>query len=553
MLERPPLFHEHLRQNLLRLCLILLGVLTTRPSLMAQAPSGAAPATTDPVRSEIELNQGIVEFELNRYAAALDRLSNVEPGDASAAYYRGLSLIALQRAKEAVGDLESVARRPGAPAEVKLDLAVAQLGAGQAPRAQTTLENYVKTHPEDPYGHYFLGVALFRQKRYPEATAELDRVADDTRFAPYLNFYHGLRSYAEGDGQHLAFLDEYQAAGATGPTADLTRRLLDGSAQPNQGPYRPTITPNGVQGPDPNRRWNLAVLSGYAYNTNVPLLPGLTSTPVGMLGTTGGRADSSWTLGSFGEYRLVQNENWVLGLIGSTYDTWQFRLDRFNFQDYMGGAYSNVALGRRMILGNRYEFHEDLLGGKQFASDHRLTPNFTIREGRDGTIGHITTYYEFEAIDISGLVYAAPALIRSGTIHSVGATQAFYLANGQGRLFLGFRHDQAFTAGSDFDRRSEQLDARIEYPLPFKMVGDIEARYFWDNYSNPNSLDFLNRARRDERIVARAGVQKFFTPHLSLRVEYVYTENDSNVTNLFGVHPYMYNQNLLNTQLIFDF
>ena len=387
----------------------------------------------------------------------------------------------------------------------------------------------------------------------PEAIAQLERVADDARFAPYLNFYRGLKSYAEGDDQHRDFLSQYQDDGATGPTADLTRRLLDGSAQPGRSPYRTGQGPNGVAGPDPNRRWNLAVLSGYDYDSNVALIPGLSSTPVGMLGKSGGPGDSRWTAASFAEYRLVQNEQWILGLIGSTYDTWQFRLDRFNFQDYMGGAYSNVALGKRFILGNRYEFHEDLLGGKQFAVDHRLTPNFTIREGSDGRIGHFTTYYEWESIDISGLVYAAPALIRSGNIHSVGATQAFYLADGGGRLFLGYRHDQAFTAGSDFDRRTEQLDARLEYPLPFKIVANVEARYFWDNYSNPNSIDFLNRARRDRRIEARVGLQRFINRNVSVRVEYIYTENDSNVANLFGVHPYMYNRNLMTTQLIYDF
>ena len=261
------------------------------------------------------------------------------------------------------------------------------------------------------------------------------------------------------------------------------------------------VGPNGVRGPNPDRRWNLAVLSGYDYDTNVALVPSLAFTPVG-LGSRGQARDSRWTLASFGDFRLVQNDDWVLGLIGSTYDTWQFNLSRYNFQDYMGGLYSNVALGPYWIFGTRYEFHESLLGGKQFATDHRLTPNITLREG---AVGHTTAYYEFEALDITGIPVLVPAQNRSGTINSVGVTQAFYLMNGAGRLFLGYRYDRANTRGLDFDRETNQLDARLEIPLPWKTVANIECRYFFNNYLHPNSLDFFGRDRRDRTVEARAG------------------------------------------------
>ena len=60
----------------------------------------------------------------------------------------------------------------------------------------------------------------------------------------------------------------------------------------------------------------------------------------------------------------------------------------------MGGVYSNVALaGATSSSAGRYEFHETLLAGHQFLTDHRLTPNLTLREG---TFGHTTAFYEFE-------------------------------------------------------------------------------------------------------------------------------------------------------------
>jgi hypothetical protein len=51
----------------------------------------------------------------------------------------------------------------------------------------------------------------------------------------------------------------------------------------------------------------------------------------------------------------------------------------------------------------------------------------------------------------------------------------------------------------------------------------------------------------------RTGLQKFFTEHLSLRLDYVYINNQSNVENLFNAQFYSYNRSVVGTQLIYDF
>ncbi len=76
-------------------------------------------------------------------------------------------------------------------------------------------------------------------------------------------------------------------------------------------------------------------------------------------------------------------------------------------------------------------------------------------------------------------------------------------------------------------------------------------RYVWDDYDNPNSLDFFGRARDDNRIEVRAGLQKNFAAPVSLRLDYTYIDNDSNTENLFGVRFYDYDRHIFSTQLIF--
>ena len=538
------------------LAVIMCYGLVVAPSLAQIIPPlDALTPASDPVWSELETNRAIFDFERGQYDEVLRRLKPIGIDESpSATYYRGLSLLSLKKAREALTQFEAVQRQSNAPAEVELDSAVAYLSLGDAKKAEEVLRFYLKSHPDDPYAHFFLGVSHFRQKKFDEAIAELNRTVSDAKLSQYLDFYKGLSSYAKGESGFKGYLENFRKSGGTsGASGDLTQQLLSTSGgptfRPGQSSGKNATGPNGVKGPNPDRRWNLAILSGYEYDTNVALVPGLSFTPVG-LGAGRNPKDSRWNLASFGEYRLIQKEKIVLGLIGSTYDTYQFKLDRYNFQDYMGGIYSNVAIGDRWILGSRYEFHEDLLGGKQFATDHRLTPNLTFREG---TLGHTTAYYEFEAIDLTGLPILVPAQNRSGTTNSVGVTQAFYLMNGAGRLFLGYRYDRANTVGLDYDRRTNQLDARLELPLPGKMVANIEGRYFFNDYLHPNSLDFFGRNRNDQTVEARAGVQKFFTRNLSLRVEYVYTSNNSNVQSLFGSSPFSYNRSVLSSMLIYDF
>jgi hypothetical protein len=507
----------------------------------------------DPVVAEVDLQRGIVAFQKGRYDEALTRLDGIRATVPGASYYRGLSLLGLKRNDDALREFESLRTMPGPHTEADLGVGVAQLALGDAKGAEAALGTYLKARPDDHYGHYMMGVALFQQGRSPDAREHFAIAKADANLSPYLAPYRDLVASVADD----AVLPPLPA---TSPTASIVPpennaprvNFMNRMTAPPGGPGTiPGPGTTGVGGAttgaaDPNRRWNLAIVNGYEYDTNVALAPSIALTGLGSLNQ---KIDSRYQLASFGEYRFIQREDLVAGLIGSTYDSFQFRLQQYNIQDYMGGMYSNLALGPKFILGGRYEFHDTLLGGNQFTTDHRVTPNLTYREG---DFGHFTSFYEFEALDVKGLALI-PAQRRTGNINAIGATQAIYLANGNGRLYLNYRYENAQTQGTDFDRNTHQLGVRLEYPLPGKMVLNTEFRQFFDNYNNPNSLDFLGHRRFDNRIEVRTGLQKFLNAHLSIRVDHVYTNNQSNVANLFGTSFYSYHRNTLATQLIYDF
>jgi tetratricopeptide (TPR) repeat protein len=369
----------------LALALALAWALFAGNSVVAQTddqrPSHSA--ASDELDDELGLNRGVMSFERGRYEEALREFARAKAAGSGALYYRGPSLMALDRAKEALADLQKVQIAPGAPEEVQLDLAVARLATGDAAGAESALKEYTANHRGDVYGQYFLGVARFRQKRYDEAIENFKLASAEKTLAPYLDFYQGLASYAEDDTNYRELFNRFESSGeALGAPAGLIRQLngmpMRSEALPGQaaGFNQPTL--NGVTGPPADRRWNLAVINGYEYDTNVAIAPSII--PLG-LGSNGNIPDSRWVISSFGEYRLVQRERWVMGLIGSTYDSFQFHVTQYNIQDYMGGVYSNIAAGKSWILGARYEFHETLLNGRQFNEEHRFTPNVTFKEG----------------------------------------------------------------------------------------------------------------------------------------------------------------------------
>ncbi len=507
----------------------------------------------DPVADEVNLERGIVAYQQGRYDQALERFDGIARTTPGASYYRGLSLLGLNRSDDALREFESLRNARGIPSEADLGVGVAHLARGDAQQAADALDSYLKARPDDRYGHYMMGVAMFRQGRIPDSREHFTKANGDPSLAPLLDPYKALVASVNTEEAlpPLPALARIEAASRpedNTPRSAFVNRMTSAPGGPGTipGPGTTGVGGDTTGAANPNRRWNLALVNGYEYDTNVALAPSIALTG---LGTLNHKIDSRYQLATFGEYRLVQREDWVLGLIGSTYDSFQFRLPQFNIQDYMGGLYSNLSLGPKFILGGRYEFHETLLGGNQFTTDHRVTPNLTYRQG---TFGHITTFYEFEALDVKGLALI-PAQRRTGNINSLGLTQAVYLANGNGRLYFNYRYDNAQTQGTDFDRNTNQLGVRLELPLPGKMVLNTEFRQFFDNYNNPNSLDFLGHRRFDNRIEVRTGLQKFLTSNLSLRLDHVYTNNQSNVSNLFGTSFYSYHRNTLSTQLIYDF
>lgn len=515
---------KHQRSWTVWLCLtVIFSPFVSFQSAVGQTAAGpepgAIPRQLDPVAAELALNEGILAVDEGRYADALNALRNANPTDTNVILYRGRSLLGLKRAREAAIEFQSIQKAADAPPELGLDLGIALIGADDSNAAIPVLKQHLASYPDDVTATAMLNAAIRQSSANPGGTGQS---------------VPGASSVTQSGNSAAGF----RGAGGMGSTSSQMPVVFDS--------WYDYLDYNVPQ----DRRWNLTMLYATEYDSNIVLAPNF-----GGLGSGITKSDTRSVLAMFGDYRLVQEDNWNLGVTGSANNTFQYNLDQYNLENYSGGGYSNYSVDN-WILGTNYQFQETTLDNKQFAMDHRMTLSATMLEGK---VGHVTGYYEFENIDLN-----APALIaaqnRSGNLNSLGITQALYLLGGQGRLFGGYRYANTDAKGSDFDLKSQMVTARVELPLtdvkvPWlqNAVFDAEVRHFWDDYRHGNSLDFFNRARSDRRVEVRTGLQKYLSRHLSARLDYTFVNNDSNVKNLFDVEFYSYSRHIVSSQLIFDF
>jgi tetratricopeptide (TPR) repeat protein len=465
----------------------------------------------DSLDDEFLIAEGIEAYNRGDFGDAIEAFTSDEVADRVVSqYYAGLASLAAERPTLAVDFLEQAAATGKAPSQTLLNLGIAHLLEGDSEAALSRLEDYQQTAEDDRFARFFSAIALRRLGRDSEATQEFQIAAADQR----------LRPLAQG----------YLNAAANAPlTAPGTYRPARASDQPPAAP---------------SRSWDLAVITGVQYDSNVTLSPEFVG-----LGSNNLQEDASAITGLFGDVRLLETDTWNVGLVTSMFGSFYNEVENFDAQNFMGGVYSNRLIAPNLMASIRYEFHETLLDYNHFAGQHRIAPSLTYLMG---TFGHVTTYYEAEFIDFNE-VPLIPALDLDSKVNAVGVTQAIYTAGLDGRLFFGYRFEEANADGDDFDRQTHMLSGRIEQPFTSRLIADAEYRIFWDDYDDPNSLDFDGRIRFDKRQEVRAGLQFACTPNQSLRLDYTYIDSDSNVANLFDVRFFEYDRHLVSLQYIFEF
>ena len=130
----------------------------------------------------------------------------------------------------------------------------------------------------------------------------------------------------------------------------------------------------------------------------------------------------------------------------------------------------------------------------------------------------------------------------------------FFRDAGPANVELAYRYDNQATTGTDFDGDFHTVSATLYSPLPFwKLRADVGVAASYEGYDNANSLDADGDERNDWEFAVSAGVTKQIYESTALRIDYTYTDHNSNVETAVGQKPYEYDRHLFGVRLIFSY
>lgn len=523
--------------------------LVAMPARAQEQRSGAA---------EVSLNRGIQSFMAEDYEAArrhFEASLALDPEFAAPHYFLGLTL--LQTAsrtesrsarrvmlKRAVAEFEQSRLRDPQMLLPYLDAAIAQTILGRFEEAESGFQAFLAERPDDPMPYLFLAVAHYRQARedpshLPAAIDNLDQAEQalersgrvDRSLEAHVQFYRGLvyLQQRNREAAREALQEGYELA----PDSDIglrSKEVLDQLVD--------------------RRPWELSLRLGFDYDTNVTLRGHHVQRQCNE--NTG--ADWRFGLSSAFTYRLVETDEFLLGVGGTTFNTWHAEIDDFDVQNYGANVYTAYTPPGAdwLTLSVRYDWDYTLVRNQSFLARHRVTPQIDVREADwTGT----TLFYQFDARNY----YHQPCdrrLDRDGHTHAFGVVQRFELTELYERpltLDLSYRFENVDTDGTEFASDNHIFALGVGVPLPWDLTFDFVSEFEVEYYKHRSLYDFDWSRRRDFIHTFVFGLSKQFNEHLSAQFLVNVTNDDSNIRDRTGQEFFSYDRVTYGLSVLYRF
>jgi len=332
---------------------------------------------------------------------------------------------------------------------------------------------------------------------------------------------------------------------------------------------------------------SLSAFFGTRYDTNVVLLGERADLPRDI----SRQRDFGLASGAAVDYTRDLTERLAIGVQIRTAQLWNAGVEQFDQQTYGTSlAWQYEFLRKEGSMGPwfftlQYDFDYTMLGKKEFLQNHAVRPGlkfdwansratseiyfnyqrrdyseplFDRRFNRDGNYFTIGVLQEFKTVDMAQ-VYKEWGIEPWGLASDAGLDQEDpdypkrYL-----KPYIGVRHSWDSTAGDEFDRSANALQAGVEVPLPWGIAFDAGAVLERENYSHGSLVDFHRRERRDlvqeyafalsRTFVVREGMRtNRYSPAIdrmlmTVRAHATWTNDDSNVLDRPGQAVFSYDR-----------
>lgn len=477
---------------------------------------------------EVEMTKGLLRFSEGEYEEAAKLFSSAlkhKPHDPEANYQLGQTLIRLKLYSYAEPLFTRMVENNPQAGRAWLGLGIVQFHRDHYQNALTTLIKAQEFLPEDPFVHYYQGLALNKLGQYGQAQIPLAkalRFGDE--LATEIHYQSGYAYLKQG------ILDEaraeFNAVIQAEPQSELARSARDLMQQIREAPK-----PN-------HKRWDLHLSISEQYDSNVVLLPGGTGPPGGSTGISK-KSDFRTAFSARGTYHAYQDKDWTGGISYSFYQSFHRTLSLFDIQDQSPTVFVQRNLGP-VQARFQYVYDQVDVGRAPYLVAHAAQSIITIAEGNFGF-----TQLQFRYQDKDFRLGKVPFnTARDGKNTLAGVTHFFPFAQNSASVRVGYTYDTDRTGGgkiavatpgestnADWAYTGHRVSSGLELP-PFHAVKlDLAFDYYRQNYVNPNSFSADGSTVRLDNVYLFTGTAVHnLTAHLSLSGQYSYMREASNVS-----------------------
>lgn len=493
---------------------------------------------TRSAESEIRFQEGMLRYRGGRLQQAEEDFKAVvaaDPADVDAYYFLGLTQLDAKRPDDAIQNFSQALRLDSSFEEVYAARARAHLRMSQWDEAEQDI-NMLRNPQFENEVHYLRGLLAYGRNDLQTARREFEaaRVAGGVE-ATAAGFYEGLTYLRMRELVRARSSFRDSALGNTDPTLAAASRQLDAVL--------------GVQ-QRTEKSWEAQVTISYEWDSNVIQIGSNIPLPGGI----SNEDDSRIVLLPRGSWSFIDRDPWEVGVEGNGYFSWHMDLSDFDIASYQAGPFFNWRFAQNWFFSGRYGFNYVELGHEPYLTRHIVTPQLSWIQPN---FGYTSGYYQFEARQFDEDV-PTDELDRDGQIHALGIVQGinlppFFRDAGPANMELSYRFEDQVADGSDFDGLFHTLGVVVYVPLPvWKLRADAGISYSYDGYTNANSLDDDGDDREDKEWNFSVGLTKEFTKNVSMRMDYSYTDHESNVESA-GFKPYEYDRSQFGIRLILSF
>jgi tetratricopeptide (TPR) repeat protein len=504
-------------------------------------------------------------------AAAPQRSSFSRSAEQEITFQEGLLLYSRNDLARAEANFRSLVEANPADAESNDYLGLTLLDQRMSAAAVESFDRSLRLDPTRTEVRAARATALIRLKRFDDARQDLAALEGDPRWQSLSAYLRGQLLYGEGDleGAAKAFaqaraLGSEEAAPAEfyeGLTylrmRDLVqarrvfREATGAERDPTLGEAARQLDNVLARQQQAAKLWEFQLTTAVEYDSNAILIGSDVSPPEEI----SDEADTRYVLQPRGSYSLYRKGKIDTGLEANGYFAFYDDLTDFDVESYQGGPFLTYRINNRWFASARYAFNYVESGHDPFLARHIVTPQLTWVQPKFGyTSGYVQAQFrEFSETP------SREEFDRDGQIYTFGVVQGinlpeFFRDAGPANLELTYRLEDQRTQGSDFDALNHNVGAALYVPLPFwDLRVDVGGELSFDNYDSGNSLDANGDEREDFEINAVVGLNKEITEWLTARVDYRFTDRDSNVETVFNQSPYDFDRHQVGVRLIFSF